>query len=219
MKLKYPLVQGIVKEIYPNIFAVIVKDDYDRAMLFSCYQEFYESPFPEIRGKFFRLETLMRLYIKKNKKDYFTYHTDWAGYNIPSHVIKARFDNTDIQNDYDWIMRDIVNYCERERNGEPFYLLGVDTFKSSTMDHEIAHGLYYTNYEYKTECQRLIGNITKTDYKFIKSKLKELGYVDDKRIIDDEIQAFMSTGLYRTFNTPSIRKYKKEFEKNFNKYK
>ena len=219
MKLKYPLVKGEVRQLYPGIFAVIIKDDYDRALLFSCYQEFYESPFKEIRGKFFRLEDLMRIYIKKNKKDFFTYHRDWSGYNIPSHIIKKRFDNTDIQNDYDWIMWDIVKHCDVENLGNPFYLIGVDKIKSTTMDHEIAHGLFYTNKEYRNECQVLVDRITRIDYKFIMGKLLELGYVKDKIIIDDEIQAFMSTGLYRTFNKPFIRKYVKDFEKNFKKYK
>lgn len=33
-----------IKEVKPNVFAVVVKDKYDRAMLFCRAQEYYESP-------------------------------------------------------------------------------------------------------------------------------------------------------------------------------
>jgi hypothetical protein len=45
-----------------------------------------------------------------------------------------------------------------------------------------------------------------------------MGYVDDKKIIDDEIQAFMSTGLYNGLDTKELKVYEKDFKKNFKKY-
>ena len=45
-----------------------------------------------------------------------------------------------------------------------------------------------------------------------------MGYVDDKKIIDDEIQAFMSTGLYNGLNTKELKVYEKEFKKNFSNF-
>ena len=45
-----------------------------------------------------------------------------------------------------------------------------------------------------------------------------MGYVDDKKIIDDEIQAFMSTGLYNGMETKELKVYEKEFKKNFNNF-
>ena len=52
---KSKVVSGSINKIMPHIYAVIVKNDYDRGMLFCRYQEFYESPFPEIRNKEFTL--------------------------------------------------------------------------------------------------------------------------------------------------------------------
>jgi hypothetical protein len=46
-----------------------------------------------------------------------------------------------------------------------------------------------------------------------------MGYIDDKKIIDDEIQAFMSTGLYNGLDTKELKKYEKPFIDNFKKYK
>jgi hypothetical protein len=45
-----------------------------------------------------------------------------------------------------------------------------------------------------------------------------MGYVDDKKIIDDEIQAFMSTGLYNGLNTNELKVYEKDFKSNFRKF-
>jgi hypothetical protein len=58
----------------------------------------------------------------------------------------------------------------------------------------------------------------KTDYNLIKKELVKMGYVDDKNIIDDEIQAFMSTGLYSTFNNDKLKSYQKDFKKIYKKY-
>lgn len=227
MKLKYEILKGDLIEIYPKIFAVSIKNDFDRAMLFCRYQEFYESPFKEIRGKYFSLEYYMWLYSKKRKSDIFTYSRDWSGYNIPSgHIEKALdvFYYRNTPSPYDKIMSDIYFSCENYplKSGNPrskWYLLGAESFKSQTMDHEICHGLYYTNKKYKKSADLLISEIKKKDYDFLCKELVKIGYSKDKRILDDEIQAFLSTGIYRTFNTPEIKKYKVEFENNFKKYK
>ena len=42
MKIEYK-----IEEVRPNVFAVIVKDHYHRAMLFCRVQEYYESPNPQ----------------------------------------------------------------------------------------------------------------------------------------------------------------------------
>jgi hypothetical protein len=72
MKIKHPLVKGKVKEIKPFIYCVEVDDDYDRAMLFCRYQEFYESPYKKFRGKPFTWMEYMRHYKDTWKKRTFT---------------------------------------------------------------------------------------------------------------------------------------------------
>jgi hypothetical protein len=46
-----------------------------------------------------------------------------------------------------------------------------------------------------------------------------MGYMDIKKIIDDEIQAFMSTGLYNGLDTKELKKYETSFINNFNNFK
>jgi hypothetical protein len=220
-----PFIKGYIEEIKPFIYAVIAKDNYDRSMLFCRYQEFYESPFPEIRRQFFTLEQYMRLYTKVNKKSVFTYPADWSGYNIPSNILfeaKKTFKKT--ETDYDNIMIQIIDYCEKESQiknegtPHPWYLIGADKVKSTTMNHEISHGLYYTNLNYKVEMDYLISHIKSSHYNQLKKQLIQTGYVDDKKIIDDEIQAFMSTGKLHTWSDSIYKIYSMEFKKVFKKF-
>jgi len=224
MKIKNEYVLGEVKEIRPQIFAVSIKDHYQRTMLFCRYQEFYESPFDEIRSKFFTWEKYMVIYKNKWKKKLFTYPEDWSGFNIPSNIIEKGLDvfRKD-KGPYDEIMKDIWYHCENyplkfEKPRTKWYLIGADSFKSSTMNHEIAHGLYYTSKEYKQNCDSLISNIKPVHYEKLTNKIVKMGYLNDKKILDDEIQAFMSTGLYNGLDTKELKKYEKGFIKNFKEF-
>jgi predicted unusual protein kinase regulating ubiquinone biosynthesis (AarF/ABC1/UbiB family) len=121
-------------------------------------------------------------------------------------------------------MNDIYFYCaidsQNKNDGTrcDWYLIGASSKDLKTMDHEIAHGLYFTNKNYKKEVTKLIDKIKSSHYEKLKKKLIKMGYVDDKKIIDDEIQAFMSTGLYNGLNTNELKVYEKEFKKNFKKF-
>lgn len=225
MKIKNDLVTGLVKEIKPKIFGVSVKDRYQRAMLFCRYQEFYESPYKEIRGKEFSWEHFMHLYTKKTKQELFTYPKDWSGFNIPSKVIEKAITTFSFKTwgRYDEIMSHIWHYCENyplkfEKPRTKWYLIGYGGNDIATLKHEVAHGFYYTNRNYKSEMDHLISKIGKANYNKIKNVLIDMGYVGDKKIIDDEIQAYMSTGVLKQFSTPDIKNKTKEFVSVFNKY-
>lgn len=226
MKIDDLLVKGEVKEILPNIFAVVIKNDYDRGMLFCRYQEYYESPFDEVRGRNITLEDFMKIYTEKNKKTSFTYTDDWSGYNIPSEVlVKASKMFLDSRTTYDEIMSDIIEHCQnivKNKNyGEnhPWYLIGVDKLSSKTMNHEIAHGLYCTNVHYKVEMDYLISHIKPSVFTHFKKSLLNIGYHDDVKIINDEIQAYMSTGKLHSWNEKHYNEYCGEFQNVFKNYK
>jgi hypothetical protein len=224
MNIKHPLVKGKVKEIKPFIYCVEIDDDYDRAMLFCRYQEFYESQYKKFRGKPFTWMEYMRHYKNAWKKRVFTYPDDWSGYNIPCNAIQKANHLFCKDTEYDHIMNDIYFYCANdamEKNDgtrHDWYLIGASSKDKGTTNHEIAHGLYFTNKEYKKNVTNLIKNIKPIHYEKLKKKLIKMGYVDDKKIIDDEIQAFMSTGLYNGMDTKELKVYEKEFRKNFKKY-
>jgi hypothetical protein len=224
MNIKHPLVKGKVKEIKPFIYCVEIDDDYDRAMLFCRYQEFYESQYKKFRGKPFTWMEYMRHYKIAWKKRVFTYPDDWSGYNIPSNVMDKANNIFNKDTEYDVVMNDIYFYCaidsqnKNNNTRRDWYLIGASTKDKGTTNHEIAHGLYFTNKEYKKNVTSLIKNIKPIHYEKLKKKLIKMGYVDDKKIIDDEIQAFMSTGLYNGMETKELKVYEKEFRNNFKKF-
>jgi hypothetical protein len=166
----------------------------------------------------------MRFYKSAWKKRVFTYPEDWSGYNIPGNIVEKANDVFYKETEYDVIMNNIYFHCaidsQNKNNGTKcdWYLIGASSKDLKTMDHEIAHGLYFTNKEYKKDVTKLIDNIKPNHYDKLKKKLIKMGYVDDKKIIDDEIQAFMSTGLYNGLDTKELKQYEKNFKKNFKKY-
>ena len=213
-----------LKEILPNIFAVRVEDGYQRAMLFVRSQEHYESAFPEIRGKHFDMFSFMETYRKWKGMEYFSYPDDWAGFNVPGeivelctkHVLDAR--NGLFPTPYDYIMDSVIRLIKSKIGTETkYYLLGVDKFDSKTMDHELAHGLYHVNLEYKTSTYELVLNLPKKIYEGMERILLDMGYCDD--VVCDEIQAYMSTGLSPDMSKISgIKKETKVFRENLKKY-
>ena len=225
MKINHPLVKGVVKEIRPKIYCVIVDDDYDRAMLFCRYQEFYESPYKKFRGKPFTWMEYMRFYKDAWKKRVFTYPEDWSGYNIPSNVMQKANHMFCKDTEYDQIMNDIYFYCaidsQNKNDGTrcDWYLIGASSKDKGTMNHEIAHGLFFTNREYRMRMLYLLSLIPKKTMDKIDKKLIKMGYVNDRKILDDEAQAFLSTGLYNGLETKEIKKYESNFIKIFKEFK
>ena len=223
MKINHPLVKGNVREVFPKIFCVTIDDNYDRAMLFCRYQEFYESPTKKFRGKYFSWAQYMRHYKDFWKKDTFTYPIDWSGYNIPSTIVEKGLDVFNKETEYDVIMNDIYYFCENYplRLGDSrgkWYLIGASSKDLRTMDHEIAHGLYFTNKNYRLQMLVLLTSIPKKTMDKIDKKLIKMGYVNDRKILDDEAQAFLSTGLYNGLDIKEIKKYEKPFIKIFKEY-
>ena len=76
-----------LKQVYPGLYFLKFPNQYELTMI--RLQEFYESPYKNIRGKHFTLEQYMDAYAKH--KGNFTYCSDWNGFNIPSIVIQDFF--------------------------------------------------------------------------------------------------------------------------------
>jgi hypothetical protein len=226
-----------LNEIAPKIFHVSVgkKDAYELAMLFLRYQEYYESD-----SKLYRnvpnvdILKYMNWYAKNRASKYgvFTYPVDWSGFNVPGRVFEELFEenlllDSPVCTSLDMKMYSIVNYIQTilsERNGKDvdecydFYLIGSKAASPATLKHELAHGLYYTTPEYKKEMLAVIKEMDKTVKADFKKWLRSIGYC--KEVLDDEIQAYFSTGLSARYlnNIQAAKKETKPFESVFKKY-
>lgn len=188
MKIKYSL-----SNLYPGIYLCKVEDMYDLAMTFCRVQEYYESPIKEIRSRKFTFIELMSRYAKRDNGS-FSYPLDWGGFNVPGPVVEALYkDGVEDQNIYDNIIIDIHKTITAEVGDSHYYLIGSNSDKC-TIAHECAHALFFLNKEYKKKTKEILKKLHKSVYKKAKKVLFELGY--DKSVIDDELQAYLSTEFH-----------------------
>ena len=218
MNIKYNL-----KEIYPRVFLVTMDNSYDLAMTFCRAQEFYESPYKEIRGKNFDMVEFQRLYTMRRGESCFTYPEDWCGFNISSNAIWYCYfaNNIPNPNQYDETFEIIIRKITENVNSirdMKYYLIGANTGDERTKNHEIAHAFYYLHPSYKREMNKLIKEINKCSYNKITNFLLNAGYT--KKVIDDEIQAYLATGdSYLQDDGIKISKnITKKFQKVFEEY-
>jgi hypothetical protein len=222
MKIEYS-----IEEVRPNVFAVIVPDHYHRAMLFCRVQEYYESPNPQFRGKNFSIWDYIEWYSREHR-DVFTYTYDWGGFNIPLKTAWDCYEKLrEHESPYDEVMESIIRtielkmfYKKNTRNWNA-YIIGADSTESDTFEHEICHGLYATNKEYKQLVDEITETISTKDYLTFKNNLIKMGYTDG--VINDEIQAYLSTNYEYTKFSKGVSKkvckvLHKEYQKVFNKY-
>jgi len=93
----------------------------------------------------------------------------------------------------------------------------VDKLNGRTIQHEIAHALFYINPGYKKEMSLLVIEMERKIFDKIEDLLYNMGY--DKSVIVDEIQAYMSTGLNPDMGRiRGIKKYTTAFKKRFKEF-
>lgn len=230
MKVNYEIV-----EVYPKIFAVIMPDHYSRAMTFCRVQEFYESPNPDFRGKHFNIWDFIEWY-SRGKKDVFSYPFDWGGFNIPLPIAWECYEGKENRNPrkgyngvssmpdtwkskWDETMKNIVwniqsrMFNKKNKRDMNAYIIGAGDMEGWTFKHEVCHGLYTTNKEYKELVNEVIQTIPIKDYITFRNNLIKMGYTDG--VVDDEIQAYLNYGHdWPTFSRGVNKKLCKELNKN-----
>lgn len=203
-----------LKRVADKIFAVIVPNKYDLGMLFCRVQEFYESPNKKFKNNKFSIWDYYEWY-SKNNLGFFSYPADWSGFNLPAQVAIDCYKKNKVETPYDKVFIEILKKIKIDTS----YIIGMNKIKTSTFYHELCHGLYYTNKEYKKEMDNITNNLSKSNYQKFKNHLKEKGYCSS--VTDDEIQAYMATEI-NSFMTKGISdkaKLHKQYKKVFQKYK
>jgi hypothetical protein len=166
-------------EMYPKIFALVIKDDKLRARVFMRYQEFYESDSDSFRGKGFKWQDYTKFYKEKTKKDYFSYHEDWAGYNMPCTSIESCITKIPDLNFYDLIMFSVVDTIKNIIGGDNYYLIGIDQSDGedpSLIFHEVAHGLWFSSPIYKRKQFNNIERMNPSVRNNVSKKITGMGY-------------------------------------------
>jgi len=176
---------------YP-IYHLKFDSQYELSSTMVRVQEYYESEFPEIKGNIFTLDQFMDAYASKNGE--FSYFTDWSGFNISSNsfngfcdVFKYQLRHKEVQ-----LLNRVKSYVSE--NKEKWYMIatyGEDSEEKITINHEIAHALYYLNHDYSIEMINNLGRMNQKSYEILKQCLIEDGYNSD--VLTDECQAYLAT--------------------------
>jgi len=204
-----------------KIYLLSAPTQYEVAAAFMRFQEFYESPYKEIRGKYFTHEQYMDAYAQEMGN--FTYTSDWLGFNIPSHIYSKAVQTLNHKQIRSFLCRtsdpgelwvkekELVRLVAetRKENGSPkkYYIIGACETDSAiqTSKHEIAHALWYLYPEYKRVQKENSDCLPAKSEDKIKAMLLKRGY--GKNVIQDELQAYLST------STPHFLEKKMEFPK------
>lgn len=182
-----------VKEVTKNVYCVICKNKKDLGTTFLRFQEHYESP--KFKGKIFTHEEFRKWYIKNSPKGKktgkFTYFQDWAGFNIPSYVLKPFYNG--MFNPLSIEEKKLLKFFKQKKN--TFYIIGVfHNVHKDIIKHEICHGLFYTNPPYRKEVMKIINSMNTKQWNEITSYFKKhQGYHKD--VWKDEAHAYIMNDL------------------------
>lgn len=189
-----------LRRVYDRIYMLTFEEQYDLAMHFLRYQEFYESGNERFKGNAFRISDYMRWYSLQNDNN-FSYPADWSGFNIPSRVIEDVYRaGIPDENAYDITMRAVYETLTQREGDKSWYLIGcVDN--APEIEHELAHGLWFIDRRYALS---MCGHIEKLKsenrliYDTAQEVLIDAGYSKD--VVPDELQAYFATGLAGAFD-------------------
>lgn len=174
-------------QLTDHIYLLYFETQAELAFAFLRFQEHYESP--QFKGKVFTLKEFKDWYISNSsggrETGAFTYYDDWNGFNIPSRILKPFYEGQFGElSPAEQQMLDLF----KDETGD-FYIIGVHgqlDDQERLLEHEIAHGLFATNPEYKRE---VLDVLAQFDIEPIKAELRlKSGYHED--VLDDEVHAY-----------------------------
>ena len=185
-----------VTEVTKGVLHVKADTQYELTSTFMRVQEFYESPYGQIRGQYFTHEQYMDICAYGNKRSaadeiVFSYLEDWNGFNVPGDV----FDDWSslFENHYLWDKeKKLIERVYDKASTPEFYVIGTsDEGHKGDYDHELSHAWYYLDPKYKDRMEKLVKELSKRVTEQITNQLMDDGYRDD--VIIDETIAYLTT--------------------------
>lgn len=181
-----------------RVYLLAFDNRIDLCMTFLRYQEYYESDNKRFQHHRFTIAEYVSWYSKKDtgRKKYphhFTYAADWVGFNFPTRVIDQVIKlGIPDPNHYDSLMAGILGAIKDNAQNDDCYLIGIQTGQTATLEHEMAHALYFLDEDYRVAVGSLIEALPTEIHDRMAKGITRLGYADSS--VNDEIQAFSLTG-------------------------
>lgn len=167
-----------LERIHEGIYAVVCETAEIAAKAFQRPQEHYESPNNDFAGRIFSKSAYNAWY----EGDYYE---DWTGFNVPDWAFKAFLSGA--MHPLDEYEQKLISLVKTIKD-EKFYVIGYAEGDDGTMMHEIAHGMYYLNPEYRHSVSAIA---LRSEFDQIKIHLVEIGYSVDQYILLDEVHAYL----------------------------
>lgn len=182
--------------------------------------EFFESPFNEIKGKYFSWSDFDKAYLNYSAyglDDYFTYY---EGFNLPKKIIGEFFELfTDLTPD-ELKLKDICDMNPAEYLIATF--IGGDP---TTLEHELAHARYTLDYKYNRLMVWAILEIPTHHFVMLRNDLKAAGYSGDHKLLMDELHAYLLTSneeeltdVFKSVPLEDLLFYQHKLSTNFKEY-
>lgn len=184
-----------IKHLGKGIFLIDFYRHSDMCWTFLRAQEYYECVNPKFNREMFKVVDFIKWHIDEfGNGEEFLYVANTGGFNISGAVINEVYfsDNSNRcdYNEYDLAMISLYNYCS-ELYGDKFYLIaGCD---NQSINHEIAHGLYSIEKDYRDTMKKLVSSLPLSTIKCFDKYLKDEGY--SASTYEDETHAYIATGL------------------------
>lgn len=193
-----------------HIIHISMDDKNELAETMMRFQEYYESPFEDIRGKIFTLGYL-KSKGSRSKPRVNAYcgnsllEAEWDGYNFPSSVLDPF-----IKGLFDPLTKNEQALVEMFRyRTDEFYVIATygDQEAVNTLEHEIRHAMYGLSEGYRNEVNKAL-NEFRVQLEPLKKCLSHWGYHTD--VLDDECHAYMGADhdyFFRNF-TDDVSEFK-----------
>jgi hypothetical protein len=175
-------------KLTPQILVFKCKTKKELALTFFRVQEFYEAQNAKLRGQSFDTFKFLDVMMADNGK--LTYFfPGWSGFNFPSDVFHEWRRLNPVATSYE---AKLISQVEKALpKGKPFYVVAMLEGDKDTLDHEVAHAMFFLNKDYRECATALVRGLPTKLRSHMLLALKKLGYA--KGVTVDEINAFLAT--------------------------
>jgi hypothetical protein len=182
-----------ISEPLPGVLHYLFACRKDMTLSMCRIQEFYESPFDHIRGKYFSWPDFIETYSDgKGNIDYWSY---WDGFNAPLHILNdffKKFPEKTLQE------MDIV--CPMLIKSAKYMIATAEDSHPSTLPHEMAHALFATDDVYREQTRKFMAGFSQDTTDKLCASLLKLKYPNEMSILGDEVQAYLLTSELMELN-------------------
>lgn len=173
-----------------DVYCVRHPDQALLAAMFVRVQQFYEDASDSIRGHAFTVDGY-KAGLRRSGEP-FDYYLKWPGFNVPGWAVhKLRSGAMGSIRPCEAAMLEALALAGAT---EASYVIGVVCGDVDTLDHELAHGLYATNLDYKAGAEDRLQQLAAADIAAMRASLLKSTYPNVDEILRDEMQAYLVGG-------------------------